>query len=121
MPMLAAVGGRPGLRRSLMSHPADVAAQHRVLVPEHQQLSGLRSVAAEHQDTTSEDAPPLEHARAMNLQPNRTDPGFALRGLDSTGLLRRSVVPFKWRPNGLTSFSGQDTVAGSPEVLVSSD
>jgi hypothetical protein len=57
----------------------------------------------------------------MNLQPNRTDPGFALHRLNSTGLLRRSVVPFKWRRNGLTSFSGQGTVAGSPEVLVSSD
>jgi hypothetical protein len=98
MPMLAAVGGRPGLRRSLVSyffaasfccqassvagvtgkilvqrlrgrsrasatnhpvgrlvsHPADIAAQHRVLVPEHQQLSCLRSVAAEHQDSQAE-------------------------------------------------------------------
>jgi hypothetical protein len=29
--------------------PADVPAQHRVLVPEHQQLSILRQVTAEHQ------------------------------------------------------------------------
>jgi hypothetical protein len=34
--------------------PADVAAEHRVLVPEHQQLSSLRPVAAEHQDSYAE-------------------------------------------------------------------
>ena len=42
MPGLA--GGRPGLRR----------LQYRVLVPEHQQLSILRQVAAEHQDGQAE-------------------------------------------------------------------
>jgi peptidoglycan hydrolase-like protein with peptidoglycan-binding domain len=31
-----------------------VAAQHRVLVPEHQQFSSLRPVAAEHQDSHAE-------------------------------------------------------------------
>ena len=93
------VGGRPGLRRLLVSYLAaaslrcqassvagvtgkisvqrlrgrsrasaanhtrsagsyrtrpDVAAQHRVLVPEHQQFSSLRPVAAEHQDSYAE-------------------------------------------------------------------
>ena len=38
----------------LVSHPADVAAQHSVLVPEYQQLSILRPVAAEHQDGRAE-------------------------------------------------------------------
>ena len=33
-----------------MTHLAGVSAQHRDLVPEHQQLSILRPVAAEHQD-----------------------------------------------------------------------
>ena len=34
----------------LVPHPAGVPAQHRVLVPECQQLSILRPVAAEHHD-----------------------------------------------------------------------
>ena len=34
----------------LVPHPADIAAQHRVLVPEDEQLSILRQVAAECQD-----------------------------------------------------------------------
>ena len=38
----------------LVPHPADVPAQYRVLVPEHQQLSILRQVAAEHQDGQAE-------------------------------------------------------------------
>ena len=96
--MLGTVGGRPGLRRLLVSyfsrpvcgarpaasrasrercrpapsgyescqrgephpvgrlvtHPAELAAQHRVLVPEDQQLSILRPVAAEHQHSQAE-------------------------------------------------------------------
>jgi hypothetical protein len=35
-------------------YPADVPAQHRVLVPEHQQLSALRPVAADHQDSQAD-------------------------------------------------------------------
>jgi hypothetical protein len=38
----------------LVPHPADVAAKHRVLVPEHQQLSGLRPVSAEYQNSDAE-------------------------------------------------------------------
>ena len=38
----------------LVTHPASVAAQHRVLVPEHQQLSILRQVLAEYQDGDAE-------------------------------------------------------------------
>jgi hypothetical protein len=34
-----------------VTHPADVAAQHRVLVPEYKQLSNLRPVPAEQQDS----------------------------------------------------------------------
>ena len=41
-------------RSAGVSHPADVAAQHGVLVPEYQQLSILRPVAAEHQDSHAE-------------------------------------------------------------------
>jgi len=57
----APAGQEPGQRGEahpvgrLVSHPADVAAQHRVLMPEHQQLSGFRSVAAERQDSHSEE------------------------------------------------------------------
>jgi hypothetical protein len=39
---------RPG---RLVPDPASVAAQHRVLVPEHQQFSILRQVLTEHQDS----------------------------------------------------------------------
>ena len=76
--MPGTVGGRPGLRRLLVSYflaaslrcqassvagvtgktsaqrPADVSAQYRVLVPEHQQFSILRQVAGEHQDGQAE-------------------------------------------------------------------
>jgi hypothetical protein len=93
--MLGTVGGRPGLRRLLVSyllavpgqqrrwrhgedfgpaaagyerasaanhtpvgrlvaHPAGVAAQHRVLVPEYQQFSILRQVRAGHQGGQAE-------------------------------------------------------------------
>jgi len=38
----------------LVTHPADVPAQHRILVPEYQQLSILRPVPAEHQDSEAE-------------------------------------------------------------------
>jgi hypothetical protein len=43
--------GEPGPVGWLVPHPAGVPAQHRVLVPEHQQLSILRRVSAEHQDS----------------------------------------------------------------------
>jgi len=94
--MLRTIGGRPGLRRLLVSyflaaslrcqarsvagvtgkisvqrlrgrsradaanhtrlvpHTPSVTAQHRILVPEHQQLSFLRPVPAEHQDSQAE-------------------------------------------------------------------
>ena len=35
--------------RRLIPHPAGVPAQHRVLVPEHQELGVLRPVPAKHQ------------------------------------------------------------------------
>ncbi len=38
----------------LVPYPAGVAAQHRVLVPEHQQFSILRQVLTEHQDSEAE-------------------------------------------------------------------
>ena len=46
--------GEPHPVSWLVSDPAGVAAQHRVLVPEHQQLSILRLVPAEHQDSEAE-------------------------------------------------------------------
>ena len=46
--------GEPHPVGRLVSYAANVAAQHRVLVPEHQQLSSLRPVAAEHQDSHAE-------------------------------------------------------------------
>ena len=41
-------------RSAAVMHQADVAAQHRVLVPEYQQLSILRPVPAEHQDSEAQ-------------------------------------------------------------------
>jgi hypothetical protein len=38
----------------LVPYPAGVPAQHRVLVPEHEQLGILRPVAAEHKDGQAE-------------------------------------------------------------------
>jgi hypothetical protein len=46
--------GEPGPVGWLVSHPAGVTAQHRVLMPDHQQLSILRLVSAEHQDRQAE-------------------------------------------------------------------
>ena len=46
--------GEPGPVGWLVPHPAGLAAQHRVLVPEHQQLGVLRLVPAEHQDSQAE-------------------------------------------------------------------
>jgi hypothetical protein len=48
--------GEPHPVGRLVPHPAGVAAQHRVLVPEYQQLSILRPVPAEHQDSQAEHA-----------------------------------------------------------------
>ena len=56
----APAGEQPRQRREpqpvsrVVPDPADVAAEHRVLMPEHQQLSGLRPAAAEHQDSYAE-------------------------------------------------------------------
>jgi len=53
-------GKKPGQRGEahpvsrLVPHTPGVTAQHRVLVPEHQQLSLLRPVPAEHQDSQAE-------------------------------------------------------------------
>ena len=47
-------GGEPGPVGRLVPHPAGVPPQYRVLVPEHQQLSILRQVAAEDQDGQAE-------------------------------------------------------------------
>ena len=46
--------GEPHPVGRLVTHPADVAAQHCILVPEYQQLSILRPVPAEHQDSEAE-------------------------------------------------------------------
>jgi len=40
--------------RRLVTHAADVTAEHRVLVPEHQQLSILSQVPAEYEDSEAE-------------------------------------------------------------------
>ncbi len=42
--------GEPHPIGRLVPYPASVAAQHRVLVPEHQQFSVLRQVLTEYQD-----------------------------------------------------------------------
>ncbi len=46
--------GKPGSVGRLVPHPADVPPQYRVLMPEHEQLSILRQVAAERQDGQAE-------------------------------------------------------------------
>ena len=46
--------GKPGPVSRLIPHPAGVPPQYRVLMPEHQQLSIFRPVAAEHQDGQAE-------------------------------------------------------------------
>jgi hypothetical protein len=46
--------GEPHPVGRLVPHPADVAAQDGVLVPEHEQLSVLRQVPAEYQDSQAE-------------------------------------------------------------------
>jgi len=46
--------GEPGPVGRLIPHPAGVPPQYRVLMPENQQLSILRQVAAEHQDSQAE-------------------------------------------------------------------
>jgi hypothetical protein len=46
--------GEPHPVGRLVPHPADIAAQHRVLVPEDEQLSILRQIAAECQDGQAE-------------------------------------------------------------------
>jgi hypothetical protein len=46
--------GEPGPVGWLVPRPADLPPQYRVLMPEHQQLSILRQVTAEHQDGQAE-------------------------------------------------------------------
>jgi hypothetical protein len=46
--------GEPHPVARLVPYLAGVPAQHRVLVPEHEQLGVLRPVAAEHQDSQAE-------------------------------------------------------------------
>ncbi len=46
--------GEPHLISRFVPHPADVTAQHRILVAEHQQLSILGPVATEHQGSHAE-------------------------------------------------------------------
>jgi hypothetical protein len=46
--------GEPHPVGGLVTHPAGVAAEHRVLVPEHRQLSILSQVPAEHEDSEAE-------------------------------------------------------------------
>jgi hypothetical protein len=47
--------GEPYPVSRVVPDPADMAAEHRVLVPEHQQLSSLCPVAAEHQRSRTQD------------------------------------------------------------------
>ena len=46
--------GEPGPVGGFVPYPAGVPAQHRVLVPEHQQLGVLLLVTADHQDSQAE-------------------------------------------------------------------
>ena len=46
--------GKPDAVHRLVSHLADVAAQHRIFVPEYQQFSILRQVPAEQQERQTE-------------------------------------------------------------------
>jgi hypothetical protein len=46
--------GEPGPVARLVPHPVGMPSQHRVLVPEHQQLSIPRLIPAEHQHSQAE-------------------------------------------------------------------
>ena len=60
--------GEPGPVGGSVPHPAGVSPQHRVLVPEHQQFSILRQVAAEHQDGQAE-CPACEQVDDLEQHP----------------------------------------------------
>ena len=60
--------GEPGPVGWLVPDPARVPAQHRVLVPEHQQLGVLRLVPAEHQDSQAK-SPAHEQAGDLEQHP----------------------------------------------------
>ena len=57
--------GEPGPVSGVVPYPAGVAAQHRVLVPEHQQLGALHPVPADHHDSQAEQP---AHEQAGDLE-----------------------------------------------------
>ena len=60
--------GEPGPVSRLVAYPAGVPPQYRVFMPEHQQLSILRQVTAEHQDGQAE-YPAREQVDALEQHP----------------------------------------------------
>ena len=60
--------GEPHPVDRLVPYAADMAAQHRVLVPEHQQFSSLHLVTAEHQDSRAE-YPPRQEVEDLEQHP----------------------------------------------------
>ena len=60
--------GEPGPVGRLIPHPVGVPPQYRVLMPEYQQLSILRQVAAEHQDGRAEH-PARKHVGDLEQHP----------------------------------------------------
>jgi hypothetical protein len=82
--------GEPGPVSRLVPHPAGVPPQYRVLMPDHQQLSILRQVTAEHQDGQAE-YPAREQVDDPEQYPPAavsTDSGIAYPGLN-----RRLTAP----------------------------
>ena len=60
--------GEPGPVRRLVPHPADLPAQHRILMPEHQHFGRSRPVAAEQHDDQAE-YPAGQHVDDLEQHP----------------------------------------------------
>jgi hypothetical protein len=81
--------GEPGPAGWLIPHPASVPAQHRILVPEHQQLGVLRLVAAEHPDSQAKSP---AHEQAGDLEQHPGQPAITVSGLQPKQLRPRDRV-----------------------------
>ena len=94
-------------------HPAGVPPQDRVLVPEHQQLSVLRQVAAEHQDSQAE-YPAREQVDDLEQHPaSQSSPRQACRwkrrSATQSSIRAVQAQPSQWTRNMRSLRSGAIT------------
>ena len=82
--------GEPHPVGRLVPHPASAPAQHRVLTPEHQQLSILRLVATAQQDDQAEH-PTRQHVGDLEQHPASQAPPHPARRRQ-----RRSTTPIEY-------------------------